>query len=100
MDRETAEKAVIDAALNLSAVTLAHGFCLPVPNTTPTLYVALGEADEAQKLIRLSAQQPNLASNVNSVFFDSEVLQNLRFADTDEEMRDILDTYIAERVKA
>lgn len=34
-------------------------------------------------------------SAIDSVFFDGLVLQELRFADTDEEMRDIIDAHIA-----
>lgn len=43
--RELLETAVIQAALNLFAYTGATSFKLPVPHTTPQLYVAAGEGD-------------------------------------------------------
>ena len=39
------ERAFIQAGLNLSAETQSHAFCLPVPGTTPQLFVYLGEID-------------------------------------------------------
>jgi len=40
---EELEAAVIDAAMNLAGQAKAHAFTLPVPHTTPRLYVALFE---------------------------------------------------------
>lgn len=40
---EKLEAAFIEAALNLAEQSQAHAFSLPVPNTTPRLFVALFE---------------------------------------------------------
>jgi len=37
------EKRLTDAALELSGETLAHAFSIPVPNTSPQLFVSLHE---------------------------------------------------------
>lgn len=43
MQDEELEQALITAALNLSGATMAHAFSIPVPNTTPQLFVSLHE---------------------------------------------------------
>lgn len=43
--QEELEQRVIAAALDLIAESGADAFSLAVPNTTPPLYVALGDAD-------------------------------------------------------
>jgi hypothetical protein len=37
------EQAVAQAAMNLASATLSHAFSIPIPNTTPQLYVSLHE---------------------------------------------------------
>src|SRR6185369_8867239 len=43
MQDEVLEQKFIAAALNLAELTMAHGFTIPVPNTTPPLFVSLHE---------------------------------------------------------
>lgn len=43
MVNEALEQAVIAAALELSGATMSHAFSIPIPNTTPQLYVSLHE---------------------------------------------------------
>jgi hypothetical protein len=43
MQNEALEQAVVAAALDLSVATMAHAFSIPVPDTTPPLYVSLHE---------------------------------------------------------
>jgi hypothetical protein len=40
------QRVITDAALDLFAETGSAAFLLPIPNTTPQLYVAVGEAQE------------------------------------------------------
>lgn len=95
MNREEAEKKVLDAVLNLAEVTCAHGFCLPIPNTTPQLYVVMDEAEGIESLIRMTTGKPRMVKDVNSVFFDGLVLEELRSAENDDEMRKIIAAHIA-----
>ncbi len=50
--RQELERAVIQAALNLYAETGAASFRLPIPGTTPKLYVCSGEAENVESLMR------------------------------------------------
>ena len=47
-ERATLERAVTDAALNLCDHMGCFGFRVPVPNTTPPLYVSMGMTEEEQ----------------------------------------------------
>lgn len=49
--REELERRVIAAALDLAAESGADAFSLVVPNTTPPLYLALGDADLLLQLL-------------------------------------------------
>lgn len=49
MTNET-KQALITAALNLSGATLTHAGLLPIPDTTPQMYVAYGEAEQLREL--------------------------------------------------
>jgi hypothetical protein len=48
------EQKVIDAALNLFQGSAA--FLLPIPNTTPPLYIVCGEREQILELLRLNMQ--------------------------------------------
>ncbi len=73
---QTLRQAVIDAALNLAGQSGTHGFTIPVPNTSPQLFVSLHEGEvqlrtaegptDAQigKLLNAGAQLSNLAFNL------------------------------------
>jgi hypothetical protein len=44
------QKAVIDAVLNLFGASSTADFMLPIPNTTPTVYIAAGEPGQIRAL--------------------------------------------------
>ena len=46
MNREQLEKLVIAAVLNLFEETRAAAFSLPIPNTTPPLFIVVSESRE------------------------------------------------------
>jgi hypothetical protein len=48
---ERLELALIKAAFDLTAATGSLAFSVPVQNTTPKLYVCLGEPDQIQNLL-------------------------------------------------
>lgn len=45
------ENNLVAAALNLAGATLAHAALLPIPGTSPPLFVCYGEADQIQSLL-------------------------------------------------
>lgn len=49
--REELQSRVIAAVLDLFGETGTASFCLPVPGTTPTLYVAAGEVEAIRRLL-------------------------------------------------
>jgi hypothetical protein len=48
---ERLEQALLKAAFELTAATGSLAFSIPVPNTTPKLYVCLGESEEIRVLL-------------------------------------------------
>ena len=46
------EQAVVKAALDLFAHTSSAAFMFPIQNTTPPLFIAVGERDQIKELIR------------------------------------------------
>lgn len=50
MSREDLQSALINAALDLAGATGSQAFVVPVPNTTPPLYVCMGESSEILSL--------------------------------------------------
>ncbi|HEF4835492.1 TPA: hypothetical protein SAO52_000169 [Burkholderia vietnamiensis] len=70
------ERDVIDSALLLAETSGSHAFVLPVPNTTPALYVALGEAEQLEKIVKTilstsPASQP-AAAPIDEPLWDSK----------------------------
>lgn len=45
------EKAVIDAVLNLFGVSRTDSFLIPIPGTTPIVYIAAGEKKQVMDLL-------------------------------------------------
>lgn len=43
---EQLERLLVEAALNLAAASMAYSFSIPIPNTTPPLFVKLCEDRE------------------------------------------------------
>ena len=52
---EIAEKKVKEAALILFEMTGASGFVLPIPNTTPPLFLAVGEKQSIASMLNLKS---------------------------------------------
>lgn len=52
---------IIQAALDEFGASKSAAFCLPIPNTTPQLFVAAGEADWIRKLLASSPNSEALA---------------------------------------
>jgi hypothetical protein len=48
---ELERKALTDAALNLFGASSTQSFLLPIPGTSPTLYVVAGEPSEIRALL-------------------------------------------------
>lgn len=46
MDKHTPAATLVDAALSHAFETGSHAFLIPVPNTSPELFVALGERSQ------------------------------------------------------
>jgi hypothetical protein len=51
---EPERKAVIDAVLNLFGASKTESFLLPIPDTSPQLWIAAGEMEEIRSLVELS----------------------------------------------
>lgn len=54
-ERETLERRLIDAALDLAEATNTMALCIPVPGTTPPLFVALGEREHIRMFLDLKS---------------------------------------------
>lgn len=98
MQRTELEKAFVDAALTLAGESRAAAVCASIPNTTPPLYVAMGSADDIEKLVRMSAGRPK-AVDPRNLFFSDALLADLRYTASNEEMRGLLDDYIEQWLK-
>jgi len=52
---EVLHQAVVEAVVALLDATGAAGFCIPLPDTAPTVYVAVGEPREIRLMLPDSA---------------------------------------------
>jgi len=58
MDKEESlRRILVNAALDLLQLKGCAAFCLQIPGSTPSLFLAAGDADEVRKLVGCSEAQ-------------------------------------------